>query len=464
MKRKLSPNTPFGNLSPFRNNSNNSNFNPGESSNDEGTNNDIPKELSIWNERSMKNKIKNKMMGRTLTKYGVLTNFEEKTNAKLRLEIQPNENDSIATGEKSFDVIYYVNTHGMDDDRANMNFIDILHNTIGIQYTKVPKTCSVSLLSSGEYGSLSQRGVHTPDDFKRIVSDMMTDCNNDKTCIFKALAKRLNKERALEVHGKNNNRQSKAIWQTNRWTTVMNLTSYFQTHYIADKTFDGIYAIWKKTPNTATDPNFIKVAGFNPNIQNNDNNVREQMDNKLCRSGLIKYARSQGYKNIGIIEHTCNEIFHYKNVTARSITAQHKKDQYMLHYLTMVHNINHLPLADKYKKLYHHITRYNQLSINEITQLLDMLQENIDKMNGYDTQGPDYEAQTYEVEKELDNIETKCVELIQIHLATQSKKSKTINTRPRIKGIKLKGTKKGQTKGQTRNKKGQTRNKKGHKK
>ena len=209
------------------------------------------------------------------------TKEEERTDSLniATTNVQPMR--SLRSTPSSFDVVVYIDHHG--------ECSPITDPTL---FKKRPPGTKLSLMRSGEYGSVSTGGIDI-----KIIEDAIKDImiqNPTKDAVFKGLQRMFRyrkKDRSTEQRTREASQRAEDHNRNIGWRYEINVTDYYNTYYSSDEVSNSARVVY-------VDGGNMKVGDEIPG-----SGGRNSLEK------IIRYLVENGYKNIGIIEHACNYVY-----------------------------------------------------------------------------------------------------------------------------------------------------------
>jgi hypothetical protein len=188
---------------------------------------------------------------------------------------------SLRSTPPSFDVVVYIDHHGECSPITDPTLVK-----------RRPLGTNLSLMRSGEYGSVSTGGIDI-----KIIEDVIKDImiqNPTKDAVFKGLQRMFRyrkKDRPTEQRNREVSQRAEDHNRNSGWRYEITVTDYYNTYYSSDEAFNSARVVY-------VDGGKMKVGDEIPG-----SGGRNSLEK------IIQYLYENGYKNIGIIEHACNYVY-----------------------------------------------------------------------------------------------------------------------------------------------------------
>ena len=199
-----------------------------------------------------------------------------------------------------FDVIVYIDHHGGCD-------------AVGTKYLEEPvNNIHLSLMRSGRYGSISTGNVDTGL-ISTAIQDIMAK-NPTKEAVFRGLQQmfRYKKQyRPLETRDRLAAERDTDYDQDPGFEYTLDVKKFYNTFYTSDESYNSVTVVY-------TADNRMKLGDKIPGYEGDTNALANII-------GFLQYEK--GYKNIGVIEHACNDVSNPDGSRRYTIRGKNKARQ-----------------------------------------------------------------------------------------------------------------------------------------
>jgi hypothetical protein len=196
---------------------------------------------------------------------------------------------------KQFDIIVYVDYHGECELMDAKNPGDKIE-TIESLFLDKKDPPRVSIMRSGDYGSVSYQG--SVDEIITQALPVIMRINNTKEGVFTGLQQMLRYNKIQEHHTisekptRAEQQQDTQYVESLGWEFAIDGTKYYNTYYSQDEDYKSVTVVYtSRGPYNIGDQIKPPLSGGRSTLS-------------LVLMDLI----DRGYKNIGIIEHTCHVV------------------------------------------------------------------------------------------------------------------------------------------------------------
>ena len=200
-----------------------------------------------------------------------------------------------------FDVIVYIDHHGGCD-------------AVGSKYLEEPvNNIHLSLMRSGRYGSISVGKVDTGL-ISTAIQDIMAK-NRTKEAVFHGLQQmfRYRKQnRPLQKRDRQAADRDTVYDQDPGFEYTLDVKKFYNTFYTSDESYNSVTVVY-------TADNRMKLGDKIPGYEGDTNALANII-------GFLQYEK--GYKNIGVIEHACNDVSYpdgRRTYTSRTLNQARKR-------------------------------------------------------------------------------------------------------------------------------------------